>query len=88
MLINNQPQDTNIIKPSDDFYLLGLTFDSKINFSKHIQTNTQGITEINCTPDSYQSGWTQRSGLTMAGSLSSASFDTALWSATSVDMMY
>ncbi len=33
--------DTNIIKPSEDVNLLGLIIDSKLNFSKHIQTTTQ-----------------------------------------------
>ncbi len=33
--------DTNIIKSSDNVDLLGLILDSKLNFSKHIQTTTQ-----------------------------------------------
>ncbi len=33
--------DTNIIKPSDNIDPLGLIIDSKLNFSKHIQTTTQ-----------------------------------------------
>ncbi len=33
--------DTNIIKSSENVDLLGLIIDSKLNFSKHIQTTTQ-----------------------------------------------
>ncbi len=33
--------DTNMIKSSDNIDLLGLIIDSKLNFSKHIQTTTQ-----------------------------------------------
>ncbi len=32
--------DTNIIKSSEDVDLLALIIDSKLNFSKHIQTTT------------------------------------------------
>ncbi len=33
--------DTNIIKSSENVDLLGLIIDSKLNFSKHVQTTTQ-----------------------------------------------
>ncbi len=33
--------DTNVIKSSNNVDLLGLIIDSKLNFSKHIQTTTQ-----------------------------------------------
>ncbi len=46
--------DTNIIKSSENVDLLGLIIDSKLNFSKHPDYNTKGITEINCTPTAIQ----------------------------------
>ncbi len=37
--------DTNIIKSSENVDLLGLIIDSKLNFSKHIQTTIQKETK-------------------------------------------